>query len=365
MEVVGVQSNPYSTNQLLDRYMTNWNTSLVDLFTEMELEDPDLMATYQDWLLVYNHFTDNGLHRPKASYFDVENLDFMSIAIEFLKHSFAMLIELRMDIDPDDSPWLSHLSPRQKEERRRLFWQLYKQYSFELSYLPDPLDFFLVGDKVKPIGQVFDPFPVFEDEGYSYPLISKLEAELWNVIGTIRGHFALPPQSVQYLLNAPNPHHDRLHSVLASIPLEYRFLFEDSTKVTIDDESRFITQISQVQGHLYHINFNLYSSVCVFNRPLVFLTALPSYRPMYLSSTHQSKILTAILKTNDAAWRITSLMLFFEKLEFNETSRGRIPEAEQVYYCIHRDTLSFFEAFISLWFLNVSYGCAVAVFGGD
>ncbi|ORY51601.1 hypothetical protein BCR33DRAFT_459730 [Rhizoclosmatium globosum] len=73
---------------------------------------------------------------------------------------------------------------------------------------------------------------------------------------------------------------------------------------------------------------------------------------MYLSSTHQSKILTAILKTNDAAWRITSLMLFFEKLEFNETSRCRIPEAEQVYYCIHRDTLSFFEAFISLWFLT-------------
>ncbi|KAJ3034291.1 hypothetical protein HDU99_010724, partial [Rhizoclosmatium hyalinum] len=80
MEVVGVQSNPYSTNQLLDRYMTNWNTSLVDLFTEMELEDPDLMATYQDWLLVYNHFTDNGLHRPKASYFDVE-----SVLVEFHK----------------------------------------------------------------------------------------------------------------------------------------------------------------------------------------------------------------------------------------------------------------------------------------
>ncbi|KAJ3061718.1 hypothetical protein HDU99_005467, partial [Rhizoclosmatium hyalinum] len=40
----------------------------------------------------------------------------------FLKAAIGMSLDLRLDIDPDDSPWLGAISENKKEERRRLFW---------------------------------------------------------------------------------------------------------------------------------------------------------------------------------------------------------------------------------------------------
>ncbi|ORY39085.1 hypothetical protein BCR33DRAFT_417701 [Rhizoclosmatium globosum] len=55
------------------------------------------------------------------------------VALEFLQKAMSAMIELRMDFDPDNSPWLLplNLTSRQKEERRRTFWVIYRQAVYE------------------------------------------------------------------------------------------------------------------------------------------------------------------------------------------------------------------------------------------
>ncbi|KAJ3295613.1 hypothetical protein HDU79_008802 [Rhizoclosmatium sp. JEL0117] len=331
-------------------YLSKWDTPIIDINTETELEDPDLIPTQEDLVLVYNYVTRNGsqplvnlfydaesmiinffkkppllrlslgtlafhslskvdlselikekrrtyFRRARKAFYHTDRKPSIDLVIafqtmyaqarelgdqvlshQFLKIAVEMMIQLKLDVDPDDSPWLSHLAPREKEERRRVFWNVYKQYAFMLSYLPEPVRFNLNGSKVKECSQVYDPYPVFFNDGESYPLVTKLEAELWNLIGTLRNHYTLPPKNTLDLLEYHKLHvYKYMLSVYALIPAEFRLHFEDPMVITSQDVAQIKAQISYVQGHLYQINFNIQSSISVFLRPILFLTALPSF----------------------------------------------------------------------------------------
>ncbi|ORY47675.1 hypothetical protein BCR33DRAFT_76324 [Rhizoclosmatium globosum] len=71
-----VQSNYYPINPVLQRYVTAFETPLEDFEDPaMQLEDPDLMPTVDDWLLVYNHYTNSSDGSIKLnSMIDIESL---------------------------------------------------------------------------------------------------------------------------------------------------------------------------------------------------------------------------------------------------------------------------------------------------
>ncbi|KAJ3074010.1 hypothetical protein HDU99_001809, partial [Rhizoclosmatium hyalinum] len=67
------QTVPLFTSQVLDQLYTSFELPLsVYESKEWELEDPDLIPTLDDWLLVFNWFTRNGTRFPQAAGFDAE-----------------------------------------------------------------------------------------------------------------------------------------------------------------------------------------------------------------------------------------------------------------------------------------------------
>ncbi|ORY47883.1 hypothetical protein BCR33DRAFT_714940 [Rhizoclosmatium globosum] len=258
-----------------------------------------------------------------------------------------------MDVDPDNLPWLSHLSPREKEERRRLYWSLYSNYSYITAYSSDYRYVNLQRGKVKIYSQVYDPYAVFDDTGKSGGLRKKLEADMFVIIAEIRRLYSGPPSAITDMLRWGNPDSaslKQLDSLYELIPVELRHLFANMTFVTPEDEDRITSQNSNVGGALYMINFNFHSCISVCFRPILFLTSLPSCQPMHLSSDQQSTVVNAIKQVYEAAWRITSLLIFYEKMEYGG-GKNRVPENEHDFYNIHQNTLSYLEAYISLWFI--------------
>ncbi|KAJ3295600.1 hypothetical protein HDU79_008789 [Rhizoclosmatium sp. JEL0117] len=414
---VGANINP-----VLEEYLKAWGSPVIDQSLSFELEDTDLLPTFDDFLLVFNYYTDNGKSVSTSDSFDVqsflvgfyqkpavlrlahccvalgrfsfdsteaqltrlryfkraykalhvadltpsvdilmafENLSYVARVLgdENLKEYFfyralKMLVELKMDIDPDDLP-LDHLTPRQKEERRRLYWQSYRLYSYVTAYSSDYKQVNLQRGKVKVYSQAYDPYEVFEVNGKSGGLVKKLEGDIFVIIGEIRRLYCRPPSSIQEVFNwgrADSASRKSLASLGELIPVEFLLLFDDATYVTLDDEERFISQTSTVGGALYMINMNFHSCISVCYRPIMFLTALPSCRPMYLSSEQQNTVVAAIKNCYEASWRITSLLIFFEKMQYGG-GKSRLPENEHDFYNIFQNTLSYLEAYVSLWFI--------------
>ncbi|ORY29888.1 hypothetical protein BCR33DRAFT_571403 [Rhizoclosmatium globosum] len=129
-----------------------------------------------DLIIAYNCIYDHGRATSQVL-----------ISEQFLRRSIEMVIELKLDVDPDDSPWLNHLTPREKEDRRRIFWSSYDLYAWQLSVSPFPLVMNISGNGVKPPRQVYDPHPVF-DEAHAY----KERCEQKVVLGSIKNHYSTP-----------------------------------------------------------------------------------------------------------------------------------------------------------------------------
>ncbi|ORY31489.1 hypothetical protein BCR33DRAFT_856866 [Rhizoclosmatium globosum] len=403
----------------LQQYMKAFETPMFDHGDKsMDLEDPDLMCTFDDWMLVFNWLSRNGtraipiarwmdaesmlkefFYKPpalrlilccsalQASYFSsnrsnpnaelsyfrrarkafyraelssadmvsfyfylglqASDIGEMKISEQCLRSAIELIIDLKMDVDPDDSPWLSHLTARQREERRRFFWIIYIQYSHVVSYSVDAPEYNFNSDKIKPPSQVYDPHPVF----VNVTDIVKWETLLLNIIGTIKRANTLPPQSVSALADSTavnTPFHNQLLSAHSSISTKWLLLFENPAVISPQDEDRFITQVSLAKDILFDLNMLLQVSTSVFYRPLMFLSGLRSCDPVYLSSNHQTAVLNAINQCLEASWRISSLYLFYDKMMKGD---DRIHEDEVIFYQCDFGTYQAFEAFIVFWFI--------------
>ncbi|KAJ3066798.1 hypothetical protein HDU99_003728, partial [Rhizoclosmatium hyalinum] len=208
-------------------------------------------------------------------------------------------------------------------------------------------------DHVKVPSQVFDPHPVFMHFSPGFPVVVKFEAELMSLIGTIRQYYSFPPNSVHdFLMKARNggPAADRLLSLHALIPRQHLLQFDDAVKISIVDEIQFTEEVSKHQLKLFSINVYFHSTISVFYRPIMVLTCCRSCRPIYLNDEQQGIILNATSRCIDAAWRVSSLVRFFVRMESGE-GKNRVPENERELYTIAGSSLAIFEAFIVLWFV--------------
>ncbi|ORY47662.1 hypothetical protein BCR33DRAFT_735850 [Rhizoclosmatium globosum] len=124
-----------------------------------------------------------------------------SIGRKFLERGAEILLELRLDVDPDDSPWLFplNLTPRQKEDRRRAFWALYGWFITDLGLNPDASFTVPLSDNgVKPPHEVVDQGQrIFERS----PSV-KWSNALSKIVYKNRQILMNPPQSITTLLES-------------------------------------------------------------------------------------------------------------------------------------------------------------------
>ncbi|ORY47882.1 hypothetical protein BCR33DRAFT_80961 [Rhizoclosmatium globosum] len=60
--------------QVLEEYLTAWESPVIDQSSSFELEDTDLLPTMDDFLLVFNYSADYGNSVSNSDAFDVQSL---------------------------------------------------------------------------------------------------------------------------------------------------------------------------------------------------------------------------------------------------------------------------------------------------
>ncbi|ORY39140.1 hypothetical protein BCR33DRAFT_853686 [Rhizoclosmatium globosum] len=166
------------------------------------------------------------------------------IGLQFLKVAVSMIHELQLHIDPDDSPWLNQLTltPREKEDRRRAFWEVYYHYIWHQALCNDfdTIHVEITCNQMKSPSQVFDPHPVF------FPLpVRKAECQILSLIVNIKHLFSIPPHlaiellvsvRVEGLRNALNEIHSDSRRV--AVPCTIFRTWWNFTSVRIMDTER-------------------------------------------------------------------------------------------------------------------------------
>ncbi|KAJ3280439.1 hypothetical protein HDU79_011708 [Rhizoclosmatium sp. JEL0117] len=266
----------------------------------------------------------------------------------FLVAGVKMALELQLDVDPDDSPWLQHLTSRQKELRRRVFWGLFKAAIAEQAISTDPTLFdseFVVNPMgVKKSSQILDPHPIFALDR------TNIYCELFALLLTVKRHYVTPPASINDLI-ASNATSFIASQLLASIPQDHM----------VDSTSLHFMSIIMPKNSIYSANtivsFNLClaATISVLHRPIMFASSLTCMHPMLLGLEQQSTIILAIQECLTAAFRIINIFSFimeheeaFEKLPDTSQERDRDP----LDHAKIGGMMCIVEALIVVWFVS-------------
>ncbi|ORY45157.1 hypothetical protein BCR33DRAFT_737541 [Rhizoclosmatium globosum] len=361
-------------------------------FGNAEMEDIDLVPTYDDWLLVYNYFTNYGALFPRATGFDAENMlcsyytkpagfrrlfqastegseslgfdsitgpidhvqpnlqirdSFQHIEELFAFKSMDLAIELQLHIDPDDSPWLCHLSARQREERRRVFWYTFRAYAMVRALSSNPMHSSTVTENVKYPYSICDPFPIFSNADHP------IGSQLWNLIGRVKQHWALPPPHIHDLFTSLLNTNllNQLKHLQESAPITHLFFFEHPQCISSSDRDRFMSQTMAIGSELCSLNLAYHTTNSVFFRPILFATALPSCRPTRLSVSNRDFVIQVLNKCVDAAWRSLSIFQFAHYLIHGEDTSHLQKHDATFFDVFYMSIYDAFEGMICLWFV--------------
>ncbi|KAJ3297041.1 hypothetical protein HDU79_004884 [Rhizoclosmatium sp. JEL0117] len=401
--------------EFLQLCINTLETPLQDYEGDFQTEDLDLIPRFEDWELVYNYFTRSGTGYPQANSFDAEvmlysyfqkpasmrlvlcawtflkykdyqleaanfyfkrarkslnrmdltpSFDLLltynlicSLATELENHavqeSFAqssmnLAIELQMHIDPDDSPWLSHLTARQKEERRRVFWASYRSYAIVRAFLPYQAFGQSPPANVKYSRQIHDPHPIYMTEEHP------LRSQLWNFIGNIKQLWNTPPTDLNHLFSIVinSDSLKELATLQESAPVTHLFLFANPELITAAEMHRFISQTVSTKSELIALNLTYQATICVYFRPMMFATALPSCRPDSIGLINKTLMIDVINKVVDAAWRIFAMFQFSHYVIVQSGESLVDGENRPLFDLFGFSSLDAFEAFICVWFMS-------------
>ncbi|KAJ3063620.1 hypothetical protein HDU99_004763, partial [Rhizoclosmatium hyalinum] len=163
------------------------------------------------------------------------------IALQFLRAGLQSIRELKLDVDPDDSPWLYslNLSERRKEERRRTFWQIFWHWSWQRALSDeDIIDFPITSVNVKPPSQVFDPLPIFPVNA-----VKNWECCILNLMGDIKRRYMIPPRRILDLLASEDQISLGMHlvSTQSSIPATLLLISAHPDYISVEEEKQFLT----------------------------------------------------------------------------------------------------------------------------
>ncbi|KAJ3289864.1 hypothetical protein HDU79_003714 [Rhizoclosmatium sp. JEL0117] len=267
----------------------------------------------------------------------------------FFLRALEMAKELRLNIDPEDSPWLlhHHLTEFEKEERRRFFWvcdfllRLTQSISEEACQIEFDQD-----QGLRPPSVIYD-----SDGIILFPPADSLFISCctFRLIARIKLHYRQIPHSLSHLLGSPEL--DQLsflsHSLCTSISAVNSLLVSESpSAITQSDYTLFLDQLSHlVAVDVVPINFNFYAAQCMLNRTKLYLTGIKSCHPAVISAVQRDIIATAVMHAFEGAHRVAGLLEFLNLVaKRGDTEKVPIASNATLVYAL-------FEAGIVFWFL--------------
>ncbi|KAI9339963.1 hypothetical protein BDR26DRAFT_861892 [Obelidium mucronatum] len=273
------------------------------------------------------------------------------LARPFLKTALDLIKALRLDIDPDDSPWLFHLNltPRQKEDRRRAFWCVYWNATMERAISNDALDVPVTADYIKAPSAVNEPYPVFQD----YTSVKTL-CEIYSVIIHVKHFCARTPKSIQDILVSDSvaTYHTKMFHVHSRAPAATLHISDSPEQLSPSDITRFRAQqdqSAQTGGSEILDNFmytvELLASKCVVNRLTLYLSSLKSFHPLLVPPNIHQQMVRAINEALDAAHRIVHLYAWYDNLLKTQTVSLSQNFGQDTFYPA-------WEAVLILWFAS-------------
>ncbi|KAI9324996.1 hypothetical protein BDR26DRAFT_880231 [Obelidium mucronatum] len=259
----------------------------------------------------------------------------------FLKITLTLIKTMQLDIDPDECPWLLNLTPRQKEDRRRAFWGPYWMLMMENAISNDPIPMMDINaTRIKsPTAVVFNQCPIFETV-----YIARPHCQMLDLIAAIKKHHTFAPASIEQIFASESfvGLSSRLLSIHSQIPPDYLLLSDSPDSLTDSDCARFDFQLSSLgiyeKSSAFWINTEILIANSVLNRPVLYLSALESCHPMFLSTQRTNVIVNAINQSLDAALRVLNLVKFFLG-------------AGQMYRPNQMDLYPILESVVVVWFV--------------
>ncbi|KAJ3389754.1 hypothetical protein HDU84_008349 [Entophlyctis sp. JEL0112] len=233
----------------------------------------------------------------------------------FFFQGIVLLLRLRLDIDPDDSPWLFglNLSDREKNKRRTGFWVAYHFWKISQIVVGSPLRVQLKNDKVKFSRRFYADSPFYDE----YPERSEIATicylcAILDVLESAATLYRIPPAAVTDLTESVqlNSVKAQLQSLKSQIPT-YMFLLDRSCDRT-NDLFAFVSDIRMTEMKVADVlttSLLLHSAICIANRGLLFLTGfLPATNSDSVSNGHEAKILLALDESVTSARTILFLV---------------------------------------------------------
>ncbi|KAJ3029452.1 UNVERIFIED_CONTAM: hypothetical protein HDU68_012135 [Siphonaria sp. JEL0065] len=289
---------------------------------DWSIEDIDLLPTFADFQIVYQRITDFSQKHPRArkavirsfdekpTYRTVQTLYFVALFATwkgqpeagkpFLQLALDLIIRLRLDIDPDYSPWLYHLNltPRQKEDRRRAFWACFLHMKFHQTVSIHAVAVNITSGKIRPPAAVLDAYSIFDAMPYVVWM-----CHIYDILGAIKRHHAKPPNSVDNVLASKESNSicSRLIRLQSNIP-ENLLIADTAETLTAADSMRFALQLAPLSNT---------DKVLVITSNADIFAAFT-----YLSKESQLLISNSVDQCLENAFRIANLLPMIAALDF-------------------------------------------------
>ncbi|KAJ3011441.1 UNVERIFIED_CONTAM: hypothetical protein HDU68_001676 [Siphonaria sp. JEL0065] len=247
------------------------------------------------------------------------------------------MTELRLNVDPDDSPWLQalNLTEEERNERRILFWVIFYNLRI-IEIVKSRLGPKLNINSVKPAKQlVMDGFA-------NVAYIDRPVATLWyicvmlDIILDSTTTIKAMPQSSDFNFNfLDNPHisihQKRIEDLKEIIPHALLLLVQDSTlHKFLNVPQQDLSQFRLVDMLMVTMLYN--TAICIIHRPRLWLTSFVTLTsPQLLVPDNLSKLLLTLETCISAARTITALNTWILNLaddcevipgSTNDTKRG-------------------------------------------
>ncbi|KAJ3346651.1 hypothetical protein HDU83_002811 [Entophlyctis luteolus] len=244
----------------------------------------------------------------------------------FFFQGMTHLLRLRLDIDPDDSPWLSHLNltDRDKDTRRTGFWVSYHFWKITQIVIGAPLPVQLQSNRIKFARRLHANTPFYSEypERSEVATICYLCAILDVLESAAQLHHKPPATMVDLtesiLLSSVKA---QLESLKSQIPA-YLVLLVDGSGDRANDLAEFVSDFRMTEMKVADVlttSLLLHSTVCISNRSLLYLTGfMPAESIDPASESQQAKVLAAL----DVAVTSARTILFLVSWLYNRSESG-------------------------------------------
>ncbi|KAJ3134864.1 hypothetical protein HK100_003259 [Physocladia obscura] len=275
-----------------------------------------------------------------------------AIALPLFHTAIRMIIYLKLDVDPDDSPWLAsqNLSEYDKDCRRRAFWMFNCSSKIvRIGVGEAAMPYKLVPRGVKPMH-----FDVGKPAGL--PLIPENVSPivylcpLLDLIQAIASESKKVPEAASNIFASPA--FDNLEVELST----WAAMIPPSFRMTPQNLSRHLK--SAERSGLMNLNLFHKTAICILHRQRFYLTAyMPLHSPI-MTCENLNIILRSLNASMHCALEISRLNTSLFQTSRFDANAAEVQGPEQViltpvYWkeCVHM-FFSLFEAAIVLWFFQ-------------